>query len=158
MAAQGFSPLDFLWSEDSYNLYCNLAGNAMTTPVVGSVVLALVMCVFLQQDPPLKWLAVIGMQWLSCGVEQRRRIFCHRHFCPRQVDEAQGGSGHQEEDQSCDCTTQMIYISALIVSSLFSRVQTLIDYCSIPSHTDFSWLPLPLVHRSRIGIFMKSKR
>lgn len=62
MAAQGFSPLDFLWSEDSYNLYCNLAGNAMTTPVVGSVVLALVMCVFLQQDPPLKWLAVIGMQ------------------------------------------------------------------------------------------------
>lgn len=83
--------------------------------------------------------------------------FCHRHFCPRQVDEAQGGSGmhaHQEEDQSRDCTTQMIHISGFIVSSLFSRVQSLIDYCSIPSHTDFIWLPLPLIHRS--GCFMKS--
>lgn len=95
MAAQGFSPSDFLWSEDSYNLYCNLAGNAMTTPVVGSVVLALVLCVFLQQDPPLKWLAVIGLQRLSCGVDQRvRRIFVIAIF-------AQGKSMKLKVVQGC---------------------------------------------------------
>lgn len=52
MAAQGFHPSDFIWSEQEYNLYCSLAGNAMTTSVAGACLLGLVLCVFLNMDPP----------------------------------------------------------------------------------------------------------
>ena len=52
MAAQGFAPKDFIWSEQDYSLYCFLGGNAMTTSVAGACLLALVLCVFLNMDPP----------------------------------------------------------------------------------------------------------
>ena len=43
MAAQGVDYCDMIWSEGDYRLYNFLAGNMMTTSVVGACITALVL-------------------------------------------------------------------------------------------------------------------
>lgn len=53
LMAQGFSPTDFLWSEKgsaAYGLHNLLAGNAMTTSVVGAVITGLLMFILVQDS------------------------------------------------------------------------------------------------------------
>ena len=48
MACQGFDPRDFLFSEKDYKLYAGLAGNSMTSSVVGAVMFGLIMGVLVK--------------------------------------------------------------------------------------------------------------
>jgi hypothetical protein len=48
MACQGFDPRDFLFSEGDYKVYAGLAGNSMTSSVVGAAVFGLIMGVLVK--------------------------------------------------------------------------------------------------------------
>lgn len=50
MAGQGFKVDDFLWTEKAYRSFNRLAGNTVTTSVLGALVMALVFGVLLRNS------------------------------------------------------------------------------------------------------------
>lgn len=50
MAGQGFEVSDFIWTEKSYRVYNRLAGNTVTTSVLGALVVGLTLGILLKDD------------------------------------------------------------------------------------------------------------
>lgn len=48
MVGQGFDVADFVWSEQDYKLYNKLAGNTVTTSVLGAVIMGLTFAVLVK--------------------------------------------------------------------------------------------------------------